>query len=1048
MQPVICSRILLALLLLCCGGLAAPASPVPFIVHQPLINGFKTPEIVLQYDPVAKTGVDWAVMHGKKWYGSTPAVLTYYAAVYLQDGLKRMTGQDFPVVSKPDLSRGIVLTLLQNAPADIRNDAEVRQALQADPNDQYAANEAFFLRSEKHRVLVVANTADGLVDAVAELLESVGYEILGMGVDWIYTPDHTKKPLVFAVKRAGRPSFYHRLLWATSGQTIGNGTIMTGLTDPADEPVDVSYTRWVIGSRLMGKSMPEFPGHALQAYHRQIIDKMRELGVAEGFLTLTDIGPEANRPPAGEAQKDHWWVNTDARGTPGYHKVYSCDGKSWQVYDDPSYFGSNVDLSVPFVRQIVLEDMKTKAAAVFATNPDDPFIFPMEAEDGAPGNAALDTLLKHKTWYPDYRAKEGAPLGQPYKLHGYQGLNQPKELWDPTSASDNMFGFADWLLREFDKWIDSLPPDQRVTATGKSKKELARCSMYSYNYHDVPPNFNPNLRTRLGIAPFPKHRGTGKWEKLATQEDMARAFQILLPREPSEDYSFYSEGLVNDLGPAGIPPAWDASAGNISRIYQRAYQVGYRGIVRETDLNNGKYALGYYLTCKILWNVRQTSAQLDALRDRWFQRAYGSAWKEMKAYHDFLSPETFKPNAPNNWGKAIRLLDAASRKIDGTREPAAQRRIDDMQLYWYYHYLLDTGLYTEKSPEVKEFMWKGQMSYMVCMYMVARQNFHAAHYAPVKDLAGPEYSAGPAHYTHAETQRWWPKVLDRWKVTPVTNFAETTLANGKPAKGVDLNDLVAVMEMQAPTPDAPFFYNSGYMPCPNFLMVARKKGEELGFTLAWPYLPYDSSYIEKKVPYGVEIWNPTAKKWEPWIDKTMAFRLSEQKANPQGRLIQLVEVRLTAPRPGTYRFDLGYGGNLSTLSSLAYDQVTGKSTAPVGFTYYTNAMGLSQSPVYFYIPKGTKRLDMEVWDISQVKDLQLFTGKPAQKLAPSRKIDIHGMGTKTIPLQPGEDGTVAMISGDNFFLPYLYSVPTLWAKSPAALLIPRGIAEADGLTAK
>ena len=44
------------------------------------------------------------------------------------------------------------------------------------------------------------------------------------------------------------------------------------------------------------------------------------------------------------------------------------------------------------------------------------------------------------------------------------------------------------------------------------------------------------------------------------------------------------------------------------------------------------------------------------------------------------------------------------------------------------------------------------------------------------------------------------------------------------------------------------------------------------------------------------------------------------------------------------------------------------------------------------------------------------------------------------------DGSLAMIQGDNFFFPFVYSVPTLWAKSPGALLVPRGIAEADGLT--
>src|SRR5258708_37812730 len=108
-----------------------------------------------------------------------------------------MTGKDFPVISTNDLSRGIVLTLLQNSPADIRNDPEILSALKQDSKNPFAANEAYCVRSDTNRVLVVANTSDGLADGVVELMESVDYEILGMGVNWIYAPDHRKQPLVF-----------------------------------------------------------------------------------------------------------------------------------------------------------------------------------------------------------------------------------------------------------------------------------------------------------------------------------------------------------------------------------------------------------------------------------------------------------------------------------------------------------------------------------------------------------------------------------------------------------------------------------------------------------------------------------------------------------------------------------------------------------------------------------------------------------------------------------------------------------------------------------
>ena len=114
--------------------------------------------------------------------------------------------------------------------------------------------------------------------------------------------------------------------------------------------------------------------------------------------------------------------------------------------------------------------------------------------------------------------------------------------------------------------------------------------------------------------------------------------------------------------------------------------------------------------------------------------------------------------------------------------------------------------------------------------------------------------------------------------------------------------------------------------------------------------------------------------------------------------------------------------------------------------FVTQATGFTQPAVYIYIPKGTKSLDLEVWDHRKGKYIQFYSGLPATKPTPTRKVDVSAMATHTIKLQPGEDGTIAAISGNLFAFPYLYSVPTFWAKSPSALLIPRDIAEADGLT--
>jgi hypothetical protein len=935
------------------------------------------------------------------------------------------------------------MVLMQDAPAELRDDPQVQKALAADPNDPYAANEAFYIRSESNRVVLIANTPDGLLNAVVELLESVDYEVLGMGPNWTHVPDYRDKPLTFTINRADRPSYYLRNMWTAAGQSYGVGTITRRLklADPADEPVEVSYDRWRIGTRMVSHSMPDFPGHALQAYHDQVLEHMRSTGDTEGFLSVkTIICPESERPQAGTENKGWLWIDPQPANHPR-QKVTVCysDGKQWKPGT-----ACMLDLSVPYVRQMIFDKMIQRATDGFTKQPNEPVIFGIDAEDGAAQNDVLDQRMRHLNWYPEYLAKEGLPFGRPYLLHGQWGIDQPREIWDPSAASDNMFALAAYLLHEFDKWVDSLPADQQATSTGQSKKQRIRCSFYSYNFHDVPPNFNPDPRSRVMIAGYPKHRGRGKWLKLATHVEVAKAYSIMLPNEPTGIYDYLSIAQFWDMGTGGIPATQNVPVEALSAVIEKRYDTGVRALSAETDFNFGKDGLRYYLISKKLWNVKLSPRDLDAIRDRWFQRSFGSAWTQMKAYYDFMLVGNYPCNTPRTWGQAVRLIDAADQVLDGQKEPQAQRRIDDVKQYWYFHYLANEGLYAKDGPEIKEYLWKGQMSYMVAMHAVSRLHFNK--YA-VADIVGPQLMAGPAHYTHEETQAWWSKVLEHWKVSPVVLFADGKLANGKPAASADLNALVMVRQFQSATKDVPFLFNGpGSRPI-EILVTAGKADELIGFTLTWPFAPQRWGQNDaKETSYGVDIWDPSSKSWENWIDQTMTSQLSREMTDPKGEKLQVVDVRLKAPRAGTFRFKFGPAGFGSRLGSVTFDPTTDSYAAPEGFTYSSNSTGLTQSPVYFYIPKGTRSLDLDIWDKAGNKFVHLYKGLPAGNAPLSRKVDVSTMGTHTVPLEPGEDGTVAMLTSNGFAFPYMYSVPTLWAKSPGALLVPRAIAEADGLT--
>jgi len=965
---------------------------------------------------------------------------------YLGEALKRMTGTEPEFSFDGATGEGIVLMLLESAPSEIRNDERVRKALHTTPEDAYNGNEAYFVRSAKERVLIVANRVEGLSHGVVALLESVGYEVLGMGPNWTHVPDYRGKPLVFRMEEEGRPGFYIRYLWPTSGQERGVGTLSrVVLNDPMDEVVEKSYSRWTVGTRQAGTSMPRIRGgHALGRYHREVVAAMREQGKTEGFLfEKVFIGADAERPAAAAENQGALWINAD----PGPVRCFLSDGTRWVERDlKHQTAGACLDLSSELTRQVILKAMIEKAEAAFAARPDEPFQFTTDPEDGASQFARIASLVNNPNWYPEYLQRERIHFGA-YKLHGFKGLNQPTELWDPHSPSDHVYGFNNWLLREFDKYVDGLPEAERVTASGHSKKALVRCNLLSYNYHDVPPNFNLDPRIRIKIAGFPKHRGKGKWLHLRTHADLAAAYRILLP-EASVDYRIWSQAYFHDYTVNGIGGSPRADA--IQRFFREEYEAGFRGFEAETDFNFGKYGLWYYLSAKMLWNPHLTAGELEALRDRWFQRAFGSAWREMKEYYDFMAPESSRPNSPNTWAKAIRYLEAADRRLKTTNEEAARRRLDDLKQYWYFYYLVESGLATRDSEALRTFVWKGQMAYTIPMVMVTKRFFQRA---KAEAVAGPELAAGPAHYRSEEVAEWWQKVLDFWPVTPLEEFADAALADGTRGSEVDLNDLVPVQEFQAKEEAANnlIIYNRDpgrllRKEHARFLTVALKPDQVIGFKLFWPAVSKGgrrNSAIQ--VPYGIKHWNARERTWEELVDITTTMEQAVPFTMPDGEPGYVLEVRYVASQPGTYSIEVGSAVFETHLTSLDYDPANGKAQGSAGHVYMapTEVSKLTDRQWFIYIPKGTRQLDFETTSDARIA-LVLYRGVPGKEWRRSRKVNLAAWGPQSVELQPGEDGSVAVV--ECWALPSFTSIPRIYAKTPSALLVPRKIAIADGLT--
>ena len=71
-----------------------------------------------------------------------------------------------------------------------------------------------------------------------------------------------------------------------------------------------------------------------------------------------------------------------------------------------------------------------------------------------------------------------------------------------------------------------------------------------------------------------------------------------------------------------------------------------------------------------------------------------------------------------------------------------------------------------------------------------------------------------------------PKFWSIGPIVPVDQFSDATLADGRLAREVDLNDLVTIEEFGEERLPQAFLYNAGYMTPPTFLVAASKADEE------------------------------------------------------------------------------------------------------------------------------------------------------------------------------------------------------------------------------
>ncbi|HVW28037.1 MAG TPA: hypothetical protein VHC69_21890 [Polyangiaceae bacterium] len=739
-----------------------------------------------------------AMTYTQAYAYSDPDLISEWSAIrYVQDAVMRMkhvtTRQ--PVVSSSTLDSGIVLTLLSYATADI---AQASSIIASNGSDAYNANEAYYVRTETTpaRVIVLANTYVGLNNGVVDLLGgdhyqtnppvySVGYEVLGMGPDWINVPDYTNRDLSFWEAHSERPGFYIRELTAMGGQdhsgtlTAGNNLPQNDPDNPnrlPDETVEYSYLRWRVGSHLAPQagdfqSEPSFPGQSLQNWHVPVCVRLASdvamnfpgsttYHPVTGFLQPALVGPLTARPAASSSNANTIYIGV-VNGDVNNLVVSVSNGTTWPTMDQVLE-GIYLDQMDATVRDVLRLGMIRQFKNGFWAQPNATQVFATEAEDDQPNDSAFLAGASDKSWWLNY-CKAPSNCGSawenndPYKLNGFfSGLpSQSNQKWwwnppdpsDPNSVdpnpdlanaqSDNTFALNTWLLQQYDQYVQKLPTGNdhldangnlvecQNTSTGKSKSSSVITSLYSTAYHDVPPNFNMDGRIRVEPQTgFSKHRGLGKWANCVSYLDAMRAFRVLAPTQSGGRYDILSQAGVQDIDVRGVYGS--RSSNDIQSDLSLMYTSGGRAYNAEIDFNFGKHALDYYLTTQELWSPSMSAAQLDAKRTRWIQRAYGPGATAMQSYYDLMTPQNWFDSA-HYFETAMGYIDQAEAAINNTTSPY-QVRLDDTKQFFYYYYLLDSvprGTWYDNAqcPQCNAFIFRGQMSYTTAMLALVQSQY-------------------------------------------------------------------------------------------------------------------------------------------------------------------------------------------------------------------------------------------------------------------------------------------------------------------------------------
>jgi hypothetical protein len=570
--------------------------------------------------------------------------------------------------------------------------------------------------------------------------------------------------------------------------------------------------------------------------------------------------------------------------------------------------------------------------------------------------------------------------------------SQSKEAKAAGPWSDLVFGVANEAARAVQK-----------THPGKMVGVL------SYNAHWDPPSFSlePNVHVQLSAL------GSGTSTLSPEKRDE-------LWQQRSKNLGFYDYYSVFAWNGDMLPAPWINDIHELQRAVRRQIAMGGTALHAESSSSWGLNGRAYYLADKLLWNP---DIDVDAVLQDFYSKAFGAGAAAMQRYYERFDPASKPLLSGHLLGLMFRDVDEASRSTQD--RPDVQARLDQIKLYLNFVRLSRARDVEAKTDEERNAL-KTQI--LTTLFRARPYAMNSWEFFRQQWGDGKWFGRDQAEwmvdkpYTHEEIEQEFQQGLHHFEsqIRDVGNFIPFS------------DDLVRVN---------------------------------------WP--DEHPQIVSKQVYQGTQKYYLYSKHGEPlefttWAGDAFGYIGHMKVLDAKGNVIysreniplnSTTENKIPVPAPGLYVLDYDDNGGFWSMETapgvVATIPLLDRGGVPSGV--FRNPY--PQQRMYFYIPKGVRtfeyfytRTRSHTGGPHSVLNPKGESARPLVGGVPVEKKDIYGNWPVdvngdyvTVPVPEGMDGHLWSLDSPVLGFFRFNNAPNYIAASPDALLVPREVAEKDGL---